>query len=187
MREALQQEEIWLRQWSRVPWLREGDRNTAYFQAQAAQRKRINRIQGLCRSDGSVCANEEEDKTEVQTFYHNLYESQGFTDTSNLLAHVLVNVTKAMNVELTKPYTVSEVRVALFQMAPSKAPGVDGFTEGFYQRHWDLCGEEVTKAVLRIVRGEESAECVNDTVLVLIPKVLNQHSSLNFDLLAFVT
>ena len=27
--------------------------------------------------------------------------------------------------------------------------------------------------MLSIVRGEESAECVNDTVLVLIPKVLN--------------
>uniref|UniRef100_A0A453L2A3 Reverse transcriptase domain-containing protein n=1 Tax=Aegilops tauschii subsp. strangulata TaxID=200361 RepID=A0A453L2A3_AEGTS len=40
-------------------------------------------------------------------------------------------------------------------------------------RHWDLCGDEVTNDVLRIVRGEESAECVNDTVLVLIPKVMN--------------
>uniref|UniRef100_A0A453C3K6 Reverse transcriptase domain-containing protein n=1 Tax=Aegilops tauschii subsp. strangulata TaxID=200361 RepID=A0A453C3K6_AEGTS len=39
--------------------------------------------------------------------------------------------------------------------------------------HWDLCGEEVTKAVLRIIQGEESAACVNDTVLVLIPKVIN--------------
>ena len=83
LREALHQEEIWLRQRSRVPWLREGDHNTSYFQAQAAQRKRINRIQGLCRSDGSVCANEEEDKAEVQAFYHNLYESQGFYDVNN--------------------------------------------------------------------------------------------------------
>ena len=58
-------------------------------------------------------------------------------------------------------------------MFPTKAPGPDGFPAHFYQRHWDICGEEVTRAVLRIVRGEESAGCVNDTVLVLIPKVLN--------------
>ena len=31
LREALRQEEIWIRQRSRVQWLREGDRNTAYF------------------------------------------------------------------------------------------------------------------------------------------------------------
>jgi hypothetical protein len=33
-------------------------------------------------------------------------------------------------------------------MAPSKAPGVDGFTAGFFQRHWDLLKEDVTTAVL---------------------------------------
>src|SRR4051812_32839535 len=71
------------------------------------------------------------------------------------------------------PYTKEEVKTALFQMFPTKAPGPDGFPANFYQRHWDLCGDEVTNAVLRIVRGEESAECVNEIVLVLIPKVIN--------------
>ena len=78
-----------------------------------------------------------------------------------------------MNEALVAPYTQEEVKTTLFQMAPTKAPGPDGFPAQFYQRHWDICGEEVTRAVLRIVRGEESAECVNDTVLVLIPKVMN--------------
>uniref|UniRef100_A0A453DZW5 Reverse transcriptase domain-containing protein n=1 Tax=Aegilops tauschii subsp. strangulata TaxID=200361 RepID=A0A453DZW5_AEGTS len=40
-------------------------------------------------------------------------------------------------------------------------------------RHWDICGEEITNIALRIVRGEESAKCINDIVLVLIPKVTN--------------
>ena len=35
LREALRQDEIWVRQRSRVLWLRDGDRNTEYFQAQA--------------------------------------------------------------------------------------------------------------------------------------------------------
>ena len=73
-----------MRQRSRVQWLREGDRNTAYFHAQAAQRKRMNRIAGLTRADGSVCADEDEDKGEVQSFYQNLYTSQGFNDMSDL-------------------------------------------------------------------------------------------------------
>ena len=42
LREALRQEEIWLRQRSRVLWLRDGDRNSGYFQAQAKQRQRTN-------------------------------------------------------------------------------------------------------------------------------------------------
>ena len=69
LRETLRQEEIWMRQRSRVQWLREGDRNTSYFHAQAAQRKRMNRIERLERSDGSICESMEENKTEIQEFY----------------------------------------------------------------------------------------------------------------------
>jgi hypothetical protein len=34
-----------------------------------------------------------------------------------------------------------------------------------------VCGEEVTTAVLRIVKGEESAEIIKNTCLALTPKV----------------
>ena len=76
---------MWLRQRSRVPWLLEGDRNTSYFQAQAAQRKRTNKIHGLRRADGTICETEREDKAEVLAFYQNLYQTQGFADASDLL------------------------------------------------------------------------------------------------------
>lgn len=37
----------------------------------------------------------------------------------------------------------------------------------------DICGDKVTEAVLHIVRGEDSVGCINKTLLVLIPKVIN--------------
>lgn len=58
-------------------------------------------------------------------------------------------------------------------MFPTKSPGPDGFPAHFYQRHWDICGDDITKAILRIINGEESAACGNDTILVLIPKITN--------------
>lgn len=122
LREALYQEEVWMRQRSRVPWLREGDRNTGYFQAQAAQRRRTNIISGLRCSDGSACANEDEDKHEVQSFYQQLYQPQGLSDASELLRHVPTKVTEEMNELLDKPFVADKVKTTLFQMAPSKAP-----------------------------------------------------------------
>ena len=74
---------------------------------------------------------------------------------------------------LIAPYEREEVKKALFQMFPTKSPGPDGFPLHFFQRHWDVCGVSVTDAILGILRGEESAECINDTLLVLIPKVSN--------------
>ena len=74
---------------------------------------------------------------------------------------------------LNAGYTKEEVKTALFQMFPTKALGPDGYPAHFYQHHWDICGDDVTRVVLSIVRGEQSPESINDTVLVLIPKVLN--------------
>jgi hypothetical protein len=56
-------------------------------------------------------------------------------------------------------------------MFPLKAPRPDGYPAQFFQKHWDLCGGEVTSAVLRILRGEESSEGINKLFFVLIPKV----------------
>jgi hypothetical protein len=58
-------------------------------------------------------------------------------------------------------------------MFPLKAPGPDGYPVYFFQRNWDICGEDVTRAVLRVLNGDESPEEINSTFIVLIPKVPN--------------
>ena len=58
-------------------------------------------------------------------------------------------------------------------MFPTKAPGPDGFLAHFFQKHRNLCGEELTKIVIRILKGDDSAEEINKTFIVLIPKVQN--------------
>lgn len=104
-------------------------------------------------------------------FYSNLLTSEGVANMEEVLAAVQTKVTPAMNQSLDMAYTGDEVKKALFQMFPLKAPGPDGFPARFFQKHWDICGDEVVKTVLLIVNGEESAESINNTYLVLIPKV----------------
>ena len=104
-------------------------------------------------------------------FYKNLFRPKGTTGMDTVLNSVPVKVTHAMNEGITAPYTGDEVKTALFQMYPTKAPGPDGYPTHFFQRHWELCGTEVTNVVLRILRGEENPDMINETILVLIPKV----------------
>jgi hypothetical protein len=61
----------------------------------------------------------------------------------------------------------------IIQQSSTKAPGPDGFPAHFFQRHWELCGSEVTSAVLRVLRGEDDPTEINNTFIVLIPKVAN--------------
>jgi predicted RNA binding protein with dsRBD fold (UPF0201 family) len=171
LRSALHQEEIWMRQCSRVLWLREGDRNTSYFHKQAAQRKRINKIDSLIKADGSVCESVEENHAEVQSFFENLYKTQGFRAMDELLDFVQPKVSQQMNDGMDAPYLEEEIKKALFQMAPSKAPGVDGFTAGFFQRHWNLIKDDVVSAVLDFLNGGILPVGLNDTSITLIPKV----------------
>lgn len=63
------------------------------------------------------------------------------------------SVTEAMNEVLSKPFEPSEVKATLFQMAPSKAPGVDRFTAGFFQQHWGLIEGDLVPAILDFLNG----------------------------------
>ncbi|KAK1620952.1 hypothetical protein QYE76_026469 [Lolium multiflorum] len=106
-----------------------------------------------------------------------LYTSEGVQGMDQVLQHVPRKVTPAMNAILLAPYEAKEVKEALLQMFPLKAPGPDGYPAFFFQKHWDICGPDVTRAVLSIVQGNESAEIINDTILVLIPKRNNSKNN----------
>jgi hypothetical protein len=88
-----------------------------------------------------------------------------------VLATVPVKVTAHMNDRLLKQFEEKEIKEALFQMFSTKAPSPNGFPAHFFQRHWDLCGAEVTSLVMWILRGEDDPSVINNTFIVLIPKV----------------
>ena len=69
----------------------------------------------------------------------------------SVLQAVQRKVTPHMNESLTYPYTTNEVRLALFQMHPSKSPGPDGMSPFFFQKYWHIVGNDVTKAILSVL------------------------------------
>jgi hypothetical protein len=154
-------EETMWRQRSWIQWLAEGDRNTRFFHLRASKRKKRNRIERLKRLDGTVTEDNHELSGMARDFYRELYSSEGTTGMPEVLEAVPVSVSHEMNARLIAPFEETEVKTALFQMFPLKAPGPDGYPAQFFQKHWDLCGKEVTEAVLRILRGEDSPVGIN--------------------------
>lgn len=67
-------------------------------------------------------------------------------------------------------------------MAPLHALGIDGFLAPFYQKFWHILGGEVTSFCLSILRGEISLNMINQTYVILLPKVGKPTTLHNFDL-----
>ena len=169
--DMLAREEAMMKQRSRVQWLAEGDRNTAFFHAKARERSRTNKIISLKNDSGSYVSSRAEIESLAINFYSSLFTVQEGTDPEVVTQYVQSKVTEQMNVGLDMPVTDMEIENALFMMHPNKSPGPDGFTAGFYIRHWDLIKQDVCSAVKQFLNGGEMPEVVNRTILVLIPKV----------------
>lgn len=79
-------------------------------------------------------------------------------------------VTLTMNDMLLAPYCMEEVRTTMFSMKADKSPGLDGFNLGFYQNHWHLIGEDVSRVCTQYLAEDSFSAKLNETGLVLIPK-----------------
>ena len=98
-------------------------------------RRRKNTIKSVERPDGSVINDQAEMAALTNDFYKKMFRSEGTTSMDTVLNFVPVKVTHAMNEGITAPNTGDEVKTALFQMFPTKAPGPDGYPAHFFQRH----------------------------------------------------
>ncbi|GKV28813.1 hypothetical protein SLEP1_g37812 [Rubroshorea leprosula] len=79
-------------------------------------------------------------------------------------------ITSEMNNSLCADITLEEVKAATFQLGAFKAPGLDGFPGVFYQKHWDLVGGDVHKAISRFWATGFLLKEFNKMNIILIPK-----------------
>ncbi|CAA0828300.1 Unknown protein, partial [Striga hermonthica] len=84
LNDAHEQEEVFWQQKSRNMWLREGDRNTRFFHAITAQRRRVNAITRLVDSNNRVLQSPKEILNHVAEFYNNLFSSEGVTGADSI-------------------------------------------------------------------------------------------------------
>lgn len=72
---------------------------------------------------------------------------------------------------LSEPFLKEEIEEAVFQMHHTKAMGLDGFLSLFYEKYWNIIGDEVSHFCLQVLHGNASPSTINKTLLVLIHKI----------------
>ncbi|CAN1253995.1 Transposon TX1 uncharacterized 149 kDa protein [Linum perenne] len=171
--EALCQEKLFWKQKARIRWLKEGDCNTAYFHKVVATRRARNHIHALKDSSGIPQTDESIKRNIAVNFYRNLFSSEhpiGFR-LPDFLHGFPRKVTHSMNDRLLAFVSDEEIRKSVFDMGPSQAPGIDGFTAAFFQTYWHIIKKDICEAVRAFFHSGKLLKGINRTIISLIPKV----------------
>lgn len=126
LEEWLAREELLWKQRSPMDWLT----------AKATQRREKKLTTSIKKEDGTVVTEQTEIISEFTNSYASLFQETHSGERTNW-EQALEDFT------LREPYTADEVTKALFEMNPTKAPGIDGFSALFYQNFWSLIKDEV--------------------------------------------
>ncbi|KAB2601289.1 hypothetical protein D8674_002294 [Pyrus ussuriensis x Pyrus communis] len=157
----LQEESYWCQR-SRVKWLREGDANTQFFHSSTLQRRRRNKIVKLRDENGNWVESPTQVRQLVYNHFTSVFSSAGDRNWGSLLDCINPSVSPDMNEALIAPVTEEEVKAAAGSMGGLKAPGPDGSR-----------GEDVSALVRDLIQDVEGSSLINQTHVVLIPKVPN--------------
>ncbi|KAM1316165.1 hypothetical protein ACFX2F_019844 [Malus domestica] len=109
----------------------------------------------------------------IVDYFSKLFDSQGATDMSEIMRVVTPKVSAEMNQELLRPVSNDEIKAMLFQMHLTKAPGPDGMSPGFYQKHWETVGQDVCDGVRYLLSSGHVLWKIDYTHVTLIPKKLD--------------
>ncbi|CAN1322596.1 Transposon TX1 uncharacterized 149 kDa protein [Linum perenne] len=164
------EEEFWARR-AGVQWAKFGDRNTRFFHLSTIQRRGRNQITKLKDERGEWIEENREIRNHIASFYHSLFESPKEVCDYSLVNQLPRVVDEDMNRRLSRDVEEWEIKRAVFQLGPNKAPGPDGFAGSFFQRHWDMIKDDFVREVKGFFETGEYPNDWNLTHIALIPKV----------------
>lgn len=119
----------------------------SFFYSKAFQRHKRNFIHGIKNQHGNWV--DIRDVAEVATNY---FETIFYSGTCERMEECLNTVPQRMTIdmkeELSRSYSVEEVKAAIFQMGPTKVSGLDGMNAFFNQKFWYIISNDISSTVL---------------------------------------
>ena len=148
-------EESFLKQKSRIQWIKEGDSNSKFFHHTLKARVNRNKITSILLDSGEHLHDPQAIHAAAVHFFGTLLSDSSPNPDPNLRLESFVSkaIFHEQVVELERPVSPEEIKDTVFRMKPGKAPGPDGFSASFYQKAWHIVGGDVTQAVLSFFRS----------------------------------
>ncbi|GKE37207.1 putative reverse transcriptase domain-containing protein, partial [Tanacetum coccineum] len=163
---ALKDEELFLRQKSKIEWLSEGDSNSKYFHNVVKgriNRGRISVVEDMCGIPHFGLSVGDQFVNHFQSVLGQSSKVMPIYNTDTLFSKKL---SEGDALYMIRDVSDDEVKRALFDIDNIKAPGPDGFSSQFFKDAWDVVGKEFCKAVKEFfISGKLLKEGCLDTLV----------------------
>ncbi|KAL4589627.1 hypothetical protein LXL04_002535 [Taraxacum kok-saghyz] len=158
-----------LKQRSRIKWAVDGDENTRFFHGYVNNKKRANRIDGLV-INGQWNTNAADIKQETFNFFQMKFKEK-WKSRPKLISSKFNTLDPDVSKNLEKPFTVEEIKNAVWMCGNEKSPGPDGFTFKFIKNQWETIKEDIIQFVKFFERHGRLDRGCNSSFVTLIPKI----------------
>ncbi|PNY03410.1 ribonuclease H [Trifolium pratense] len=154
---ALDRQEVFWKERSKIKWQLEGDRNTAYFH-RMAKIKNTTKIISSLKHGNTTLTDPSQISDHVVEYYKTLFCTNPIVHDQLLVEKVIPNlVGDNINALLTVLPSAEEIKHAFFDLNKDGAPGPDGFGGVFFQTYWDIIHVDVINAILQFFSSASEA------------------------------
>jgi len=152
----------------RLNWLQKGNANSKYFHGTLSGRRRVDAI-SVINVEGVV--SEGVSNVREAVFNHftehfaapNVVRPRALDLNFRLLSY-------REGAELVKPFTLDEVKIAVWDCESYKSPSPDGVNFGFIKDFWEDMKVEILRFVTDFHQNGKLSKGINNTFITLIPK-----------------
>jgi len=154
---------------ARLNWLQEGDVNSKFFHDVMSNRRCRNTI-NLVNVYGVGVEGVQNIRMAVFNHFSSHFKSRG-VDRLSVGSIPFRKLSFSEGDNLTKPFSMEEVKQAVWDCDSFKSPGPDGINFGFLKEFWDLIKDDFMWFMVKFHRNGKLTKGVNSTFIALIPKV----------------
>lgn len=156
---------------SNLDWSIHGDRNSKFFHNYVKFKRRSNSINAIMDDNGVWTT----DRIKIAELFLNHFKITFKLSHNPNVSTDLLDLTDYRSLSdeyqsLDNIPSPEEIRAALFDMGPLKAPGPDGFHPIFFQKMWEPLGKFVVSLVQEAFRTGVFPSHLNCTNICLVPK-----------------
>uniref|UniRef100_A0A803PTQ2 Reverse transcriptase domain-containing protein n=1 Tax=Cannabis sativa TaxID=3483 RepID=A0A803PTQ2_CANSA len=178
-----------LKQRSKVNWIKKGDTNTSYFHACLKKRRAENRIVSFTNDQGLQVDNFAEVVEHFMSHFRSFMGCKSRVGRKIDLGCMTQGAVLSLDqhLEIMKPFTPKEIKKALFSIPDSKSPGPDGYGSGFFKALWPHIGAEICKAIADFFETGAIPKEMHRTMISPIPKIENPSRAVDYRPIACCT